>query len=222
MTYSLAIVIMAHPARRARAELLAEEVKADTIIWDDDRKGEWDTGARAWRTGSLLSASHVLVLQDDAIPVANLRGEIHARIHQHPTMPISLYLGKKKPSRWARAVNDAVCDARSHEAGWILATHLLHGVGIVLPVGMIPSTLRWAHADSRPYDQRIGAYLRTIGKPTLYTWPSLVDHDDSFPTLVEHGDDKRLSTSGRVAYRVGPGNGSPVTIVVNTPWGAEK
>jgi hypothetical protein len=221
--YSLAIVVMAHPSRRARAEMLAEYVEADVIVWDENHDGEVENGDRAWARGaSYTGISHVLVLQDDAMPVADLRRHVLARIAAEPHSPLSLYLGRKKPTRWAPAVADAVEEAEAVGACWIASTHLLHGVGLVLPVHMARAMLIACEVSPLPYDQRIGRYLRVTKRPVLYTWPSLVDHDDDTPSLVTHVDDHKTGTTGRIAYRVGTVDAVTATVVmVETPRGAE-
>lgn len=219
---TLGIVIMAHPSRRARAELLAEWVHADVIIWDHRQQGEWDTGRRAWRAGVELGTSHILVLQDDAEPISNLRATVIDALGTFPNNPISLYLGQKKPSKWAEIIQNVTAAADAYQANWIAATHLLHGVAIVLRSEWISPMLQWAEMSSQPYDQRIGAYFRRERNlTTFYTWPSLVDHAD-IPSLVKHADDKRLSADGRIAYRVGvPESFSRIIVMARTPETAE-
>lgn len=224
MTATLAIVVMAHPRRRARAQLLAEYVKAEAIIWDHEQRGEWDTGSRAWSAATEYDTSHSLVIQDDAEPLADLRQLVIQALGTMPESPISLYLGQKKPSRWAGNVQDAVEEAEVVGANWLASSHLLHGVAIVLPSPWIRPMLDWAPLSNQPYDQRIGRYLRLMrNREVFYTWPSLVDHDDAIPTLVRHVDDKRLSPEGRVAYRVGiPASFEPSIVHIETPPGAEE
>lgn len=223
---SLSIVVMAHPRRRKMAQSLVREIGDTHVIFDTRDEGEWINGSRAWRFGADLPGTHVLVLQDDAIPVPDLRHEVHKAIDAAPDSPISLYLGTKKPSRWRQNVEVAVSKADIEKPTFLRASHLLHGVGIVLPKKWITPMLQWAElteVSTTPYDQRIGLYLRASrAKPTLYTWPSLVDHAP-VPSLVEHADDARLSTDGRVAYRVGPIEttlGWPTIIDIETPMGA--
>lgn len=221
--HSLAVVIMSHPSRQGRAELLAEHVEADAIMVDYETVGEWWTAEAAWTYGLTLDTTHVLVLQDDAIPVDDLRRHVLARIEAEPHSPISLYLGRSKPTRWAANVCDAVEEAEAHEVSWLASSHLLHGVGVVLPSPWVRPMLDACEADILPYDQRIGRYLRRErNAPVLYTWPSLVDHDDEAPSLVVHVDDHITPTSGRVAYRVGTVEQVTATVVqIETPRGAE-
>jgi hypothetical protein len=220
---TLGIVIMSHPSRRARAELLAEHVEADGIMVDLESVGEWWAAEASWSYGLTLGATHVLVLQDDAIPVDDLRRHVLARIEAQPRSPISLYLGRVKPTRWAADVADAVEEAEMVGASWLSSSHLLHGVGVVLPSAWIRPMLDACEAGILPYDQRIGRYLRRErNAPVFYTWPSLVDHDDEAPSLVTHVDDHRTPTTGRVAYRVGTVDKVTASVVaIETPNGAE-
>lgn len=223
------IVVMAHPSRRASAELLAQTVDASLIVWDLG-DGEWDTASRAWRAGLALAndldVSHVLVIQDDAIPVDHLREHILEMLDDAPTREaaFSLYLGKVKPARWVTNVEFAVRLAEREGCAWLTATHLLHGVAVVLPARVIEPMLSWCEKPTLPYDERIGTWIRRVWqKPTLYTVPSLVDHDDSLATLVEHADDVRRSPKGRVAWRYGvPASWRTDALVIATPEGARR
>lgn len=223
-TPTLAVAIMAHPRRRERAGRLARKVDADLVVFDEHDLGEWSTGAYAWHFGAQVGASHVLVLQDDAEPVDDLRRHVLGALGHVANSPVSLYLGQKKPSRWAPSVAEAVETADTHGATWITARNLLHGVALVLPTPWVTPMLQWCQMHDTPYDQRIGAYLRACrGKDTAYTWPSLVDHADDIPSLVRHADDARLDTGGRVAYRVGvPEAWNNIAVAVVTPPGAEQ
>jgi hypothetical protein len=224
---SLVVVVMAHPSRRAAAELLAEAVQADDIVWDVGA-GEWDTAERAWRAGRVLAvqvgASHVLVIQDDAIPVDHLREHVLEALDAAPSRDaaVSLYLGKVKPSRWVTNVEFAVRLAEREGCAWLRSTHLLHGVAVVLPAHVIDLMLKWCSRPSMPYDERIGAWIRQVWqKPTYYTVPSLVDHDDELATLVVHADDVRLSPKGRVAWRYGVApDWATMALDIATPEGA--
>lgn len=227
MKPSLVIVVMAHPSRRAAAELLAEAVGANHLVYDEGH-GEWDTAQRAWKLGllaaSLVGVSHVLVLQDDAIPVGHLREHVIEALDDGPgaRAALSLYLGKVKPTRWATNVEFAVRLAEREGCSWLKSTHLLHGVAVVLPTPAIAPMLSWCDTPNLPYDERIGTWIRQVWKrSTYYTVPSLVDHDDSVETLVVHADDVRRSPKGRVAWRFGvPSSWNTDALPIATPEGA--
>lgn len=225
MRHSLVTVVAAHPKRRAAAELLDEAVNAHAIVYDE-RNDEWDTMSQAWRTALNAAtrgrATHILVLQDDAMPIANLIRTTLEAIDQHPDVPISLYLGRKKPAVWATNVDFAVRVAEREGFSWLRASHLLHGVALVLPVDLVRPMLTWCSKSNAPYDERVGYFLRHVAKtPVFYPQPSLVDHDDSMPSLVRHSDDRVAGTAGRVAYRVGaPTWEFPDHLDIVTPIGA--
>lgn len=225
MRNSLVTVIAAHPKRRAMAELLDEAVNATAIVYDE-HDDEWDTMSRAWRAARevavISGATHALVLQDDAVPIEGFTRTVLEAIDQHPGNAISLYLGRKKPSRWVGNVDFAVRVAEAEGYSWLRASHLLHGVALVLPVAWIDGMLTWCRKSNAPYDERVGYFLRhVVGSLTYYPQPSLVDHDDDTPSLVRHADDRLTGTSGRVAYRFGrPSWEYPDVLDIVTPIGA--
>lgn len=197
---TLSVVVMAHPRRRTAAEQLAHQVNADAIAWDrnDD---EWDTGRRALANHN-PNASHHIVLQDDAQPVPDFRRHATAALEQQPDALVSFYLGTSRPPQWQAAVDDACMRAEDAGAAWISAPTLLHGVAIAIPTVNVPHMLDWCERPEVPYDERLGMYWQyVIDRPVLYTWPSLVDHEDG-PTIAAHPDgDAR--TQPRRARQVG-------------------
>jgi hypothetical protein len=192
------VVVMAHPARREQAVLLAEATDA-TIVWDqlDD---EWDTGARALREFDPC-ATHHIVLQDDALPVPGFIEHAERAIAARWHDPISFYLGTSRPPQWQGNVDKATAAADAEGLAWLTAEQLLHGVAVAVPTHDITSLLAWCRHSVLPYDERIGAWYRTQRRLITYTWPSLVDHADD-GTLVQHAD-HRPRRRPRVARKVG-------------------
>jgi hypothetical protein len=152
---SLAVAVVAHPARLAAAEQLATTLSAHLVV-DEHQQGEWPTHARALAWAAEQDTSHALVVQDDAVPVPGLLEHVAAAIDAHPDGPI---------------------------ASWLVANTLLWGVATVLPAADLPALLAWGRRCTLPYDQRIGAWYRNQQRPVRYTWPSLVDHADG-PSLL--------------------------------------
>ncbi|WP_137843847.1 hypothetical protein [Microbacterium sp. 2FI] len=200
MNVRLSVAIMAHVARTHHAWWLAQDLHAP-VVWDRGA-GEWDTGARAisaYEDG----ATHHLIVQDDAVPVPDLRAHLEAAIASQPHGPMSLYLGTGPSGRRRLRNQAAIRTADDATSTWIGIPEMLHGVAIVLPVADIAPMLRWAEGRREPYDARIGKFYRHHGRPrVLYTWPSLVDHADG-DTLIAVRPDRQLRTYPRVAYRHG-------------------
>ncbi|GAA1736931.1 hypothetical protein [Microcella frigidaquae] len=185
----LSVVVMAHPKRRHAAEQLARDVDA-AIVWDE-RDDEWDTGARAIAAYD-PEATHHLVLQDDALPVPDFRRHAAAALDQHPDALVSFYLGTSRPPQWQAAVDRACEQAEDIGAAWLSAPVLLHGVAIAIPTPEIPALLDWCDRPTVPYDERIGMYWRyVLDRPVLYTWPSLVDHEDGAPVAAHRDGEPR-------------------------------
>jgi len=185
---TISIAVMAHPKRRAAAESLARQVDADSIVWDTN-DDEWDTGRRALAVYDRTKMHHI-VLQDDALPIDGFREHAIAALKQHPDTLVSFYLGTSRPPQWQAAVDDACMRAEDIGAAWVTAPTLLHGVAIAMPTVEIPDLLAWCEKPVVPYDERVGMYWQhVLRRPPLYTWPSLVDHDDG-PTIARHLDGK--------------------------------
>lgn len=194
------MAVVGHPARRAAAVALADEIDA-TLVMDEAGEGEWPTHERAWRILAETDASWGVVVQDDAQPIPGFRRHLDAVLRAAPQRTcIGLYVGQRRPSHVQSAVGAAIEQADQCGAGWLRASSLCWGVGVALPREQIAAVID--RPCERPYDERIGAaYWSLLGLPVLYTWPSLVDHAD-WPTLVEHPDGAQRSQP-RCAHRVG-------------------
>ncbi len=196
----LSVAVMAHPSRMEAATALAEQLDAQ-LVWDAGDNDEWHTGSRALAAFD-PTATHHLVLQDDALPVPGFFKHAAAAIAQHPDSLISFYLGTARPPKWQPAVQLATETADQVGASWISCPKLLHGVALALPTVDIPRLLAWAERSRQPYDERIGTWYRyEARRPVMYTWPSLVDHADG-ATVARHPDGSPR-VKPRVARRVG-------------------
>jgi len=164
------------------------------LVWDE--KGiEWDTGRRAWLAHD-PACTHHLVLQDDAvIPADLIAGVEKALTHVSDQAAVSLYFGRWTPMRNNTTLLAA--DADRESASWLAVRGLHWGVGVVLPVPVIPAMVAWGDRNGGlKYDRRISAWLAARHMTTWYSWPSLVDHRDAPSLLPGHG-----KTLGRVAHR---------------------
>ena len=205
--------IVAHTSRLDEVERLTSHLGAEGVhphIWvDDGFLGEWKNHVRALNHAASSDADHAVILQDDALPVEDFTEAVQAAINQRPTDLISLYVGTSRPRE--EQVLKAVAEAEKSDACWLKANTLLWGVGIVVPVPLIPALLEQARGGPRlPYDQRLGRANGLLGHDVYYTWPSLVDHHD-IPTVVK--GHSRVQPV-RVAHRVGHPNYTEDALVV--------
>ena len=194
--------IVAHTSRLDEVERLTSHLGAEGVhphVWvDDGFYGEWKNHVRALSHAASSDSSHAVILQDDAMPVEDFDEAVRDAITQRPDDMISLYVGTSRPRE--EEVLNAVTRAEKSNACWLRANTLLWGVGIVVPVPLIPELLEQARRGPKlPYDQRLGRANGVLGRDVYYTWPSLVNHHD-IPTVVK-GHSKIQPV--RVAHRVG-------------------
>lgn len=188
-------VVVAHPDREWRARQLAYELGAGIAV-DDLGEGEWANHRSALLLGAQSGASHVLCIEDDAVPVPNLLAEAAKAIEARPNACISLYVGTGRPRQIG--VRQAIERADALDLSWLSADSLCWGVAFIMPAQDIDPMLGWAKTSRLPTDQRIGAWYRSQQRPVYYTWPSLVDHAD-IPSVIKG----RPRPEKRVAHRVG-------------------
>lgn len=176
---------MAHPDRDEMVTDLRTRLdQPASVIWDTNGV-ETDTGAAALAAYD-PTATHHLVIQDDALPCADLIAGSHRLTVARPHDIISLYVGRVRPS--PRAVTAAVTRAEQTSATWITHRNLLWGVGVILPVQHIPGLL--ASPRHRQYDRWISHYANRNSLTVAYPYPSPLDHrgDDS---LLAHSKIRR-------------------------------
>jgi hypothetical protein len=190
----LSASIMAHPDR---ADLVAElqlslgQVPAPVpVAWDDEGppSGNVDRGWRTARRGWELAdpgADFHLLLQDDAMPCRDLLAGLERALeHVPPDAVVSAYLGQGGAigQRWDRVATDAA----RRGAAWVVSGKLMWGVGIVLPVRLIPEMIERANrAAGVPDDMRVCGWIERRRGEVWYCWPSLVDHR-AVPSLTKH------------------------------------
>lgn len=179
---NLSIVVMAHPSRQPWAENLARTLSADAIVWDR-QSDVWDTGRRSLLAGT---GSHVLVIQDDAVPCSNLLEIVPQVVARWPHAPIALYAGSRAKSRMKKMRKRRPGERywRNHGPRW--------GVATVTPTSVIADLVTYCDRLRIPnYDRRMMAYWKHRGVLCVYTAPSLVDHRPVWenPSLV---DDARV------------------------------
>lgn len=196
------IGIVAHTDRLDMANHLADDVDARFVSLDNGDKGCLGNHRHVWYriAGMVADDEWAIVLEDDAVPVGDFRGQLTAALAVAPAGVVSLYLGKLRPPQWANRVAQAVSKAELQHAHWITADYMLHAVGIAIRGGELADKM--LHATKtfrRPIDEAISIWSRRYNHPIAYTWPSLVDHAD-LDTVVVHPD-AETRQPGRVAWR---------------------
>lgn len=179
---------MSHHARKKYALALYHKLDSMTFTCVtpvfDENNSEWDNGVEALQLHD--DSDYHVVIQDDAIIGNNFYVNLEAALKSLPQKSLlSLYLGQGRPSKYH--VISAFNKAINSNSSFISHTKLLWGVCIAIPTKDIELILEHAKRYSKlQYDNRIGTYYRDIRKPIYYTTISIVDHDDSLPSLTGH------------------------------------
>lgn len=175
---------MAHPARAERAKKLAAELEIP-IVWDQ-RNDVIDTCLRALMAYD-ATATHHLVLQDDAIVCRNLlAGLTRACEVAGEKRPVVPYLGSYGSG--VDAVGRMGQRAALNGSPWVEASGPRWGVAVAHPVALLPElTGRYPGLSGNTDDARISTIYRQMRTLCWFTVPSLVDHDDALPSLTKPG-----------------------------------
>lgn len=192
----LARIVVAHTSRIEQAQRLADRIGAHHVSVDDGTLGAWGNHRAALRYGIDLGASHVLTLEDDALPITTFPKASIEAIEQRPSQVLGLYVGRQRP--YATQVTAAVEQAEGTNASWLTSRHLMWGVATIWPADIARDFLAWKHT-SRMWDSQASRWLRQHGHDVAYCWPSLVDHADTGSVI----DRRAKRQPGRVAHRVG-------------------
>lgn len=186
----LSVAVMAHPKRAEMVEdLLTRLDRPAEVVWDqvNDRH---ETGLRSLLAAD-PSATHHLVVQDDALPCEDLvAGAERALSHVPAGHPVSFYVGRVRPFR--QAIERCV-RAAGPGTSWLRFAGPYWGPAIVVPTGDVEALADWwagPGSKIQNYDRRIARFYKRRGLDCFYSWPSLVDHrgDDS---LAGHGKGSR-------------------------------
>jgi hypothetical protein len=178
VSVNLRINIMAHESRAHLYEPLQARLPYSNLYVDDGSLGRWGNGRRC-----LLAAephdTHVLVIQDDALPSEDLIPALEMWLPLLPDSILCLYSGRIASWRQIhRRYAKPPC--------WLQMQQIQWGVALVVPTSIIPQTVKRGDAMSKidNYDLRLSeANLRTRRLPVYYPAASWVNHADSPSTV---------------------------------------
>lgn len=183
----LSIRIVAHRKRERWAHELHDQLGGQ-IVWDQ-RDNAWDTHRRA-----MLSAegSHLLLIQDDAVPSEGLVESLTRAIEFSGDHPICLYSQASKRVAQVELLNPV---------SWWAGLGPLYGVANVLPTQHIEDIVRVGDVYRGPScDRRLWMWYQARGITCYYTWPSLVEHRGEVSLMWAPG-----SRKDRPAHSFGSG-----------------
>lgn len=218
--------IVAHPDRKPQAWDLARRLSGGSkaklesplvptmVLMDDEGVGCDANHVRAWDALSRQNSPWLMVLEDDALLTDTFHEQLPLALKTAPAPVVSLYLGRERPSFFQHRIAHALVgcshpgpdDEPDLSVPWVVASRLLHGVGVAIRSDLVREMVPMLHdlIDLKPgIDESVTEYLRMNSTPVAYTVPSLVDHDDSRPSLARHSDLNPRIPGTRVAWATG-------------------
>ncbi|WP_455424808.1 hypothetical protein [Dryocola sp. LX212] len=189
------VVIVGHHARRQQAEGLARLLDAHLLM------DEGEHGANAGHNQAIEWAARqvdrVIVVEDDAQPVAGFRELAQAWLERFPDHLLSFYLGTGRPPQYQLHIATHLIAADRTGADHIMLPRLIHGVCYSVPPSGLSRVLSgWE--KHKPADYAVGD---AWGGKVVYPCLSLVDHLDG--ESLERP--RAIRRERRRAWRLHPG-----------------
>jgi hypothetical protein len=158
------------------------------IVFDPaptDYRSPWRT-YRAALERTPAAATHRLVVQDDVVVCDHFLEGVDLAVAAQPDR-VLLFFVPGKPPHYVRDVMLA-CSRDESWAELELKTWV-PVVAALWPVRLIAPLLAWYDAQGFPAgfvadDEIVGRFLRHIGEPPLASVPSLVEHPDTVPSIM--------------------------------------
>lgn len=188
----LATFIQAHPDRADLATELAEVCLAGAaeIVYDPEPlsplRSPWRTYRACLERGLAAGTDSILVIQDDVIVCANLLEAAARAALARPGSPIALFV-PGKPALYvrtigaARTADEPVCELPL--GTWVPT------VATLWPAALAEQILDWYDGSRLPRgmvadDEIVGRFLNHVRIPALASVPSLVEHPDTVPSVM--------------------------------------
>jgi hypothetical protein len=198
-TFRPLVAIQHHPSRRELLPRLTERLARleHTVIPDDGPPPDPWRGHRKCLAAisDRPEITHLVVVQDDAIPCDEFECELHCAIEAQPDATLMLFLAAQ-PRMTAHAARLAWQDGEPFALK--AQRDYCPAVGISYPAAHVADILEWNAADtarrqSRSDDYMLGRWHRERNPRILVTVPSLIQHPDDVPSVVGNG----LGAKGR-------------------------
>jgi hypothetical protein len=171
------------------ANRLAEQVKADAVVWDVGKIGASKNHIQAWEWLADSGQEWGVILEDDVIPSPNFDQNLNMAIRYCPTPIMSLYLGRGGSPHWQPSVSAVI----TQDVSFLTAPVLLSAQGYAVHKSILARHAgfrRCAFHHPRPIDESLSYWASTRYRNLHFSYcrRSLVDHRDGPTLIADHGD----------------------------------
>ena len=152
-----------------------------------------------------VDATHVCVIQDDAVACQDLHSRLVAFLGERPDDMISLFVGGlpgKTRMDFLRALQ------KRERWSPVYTQGIVHVVAMVWPVAAAKTFVEWfpptkpipgARAPYRSDDMVVGYWARITKRQVWATVPCLIEHPDDVPSIAQTGRKADGADRGRRA-----------------------
>lgn len=200
---TLSVWVQGHPSRTALHRRLAANVAPlpfNLSLHTSEPPDPWAGYKLAvCRAVEECDASHLIVLQDDAIPCYDFPLAVADAIKDRPDDVLSLWVGDMRDLTAKFYRRAQVAKERWSPVNF---SKIHHCVALVWPRALAEEFLEWTSTSMLPGDGRdqqsddaiVGAWARRTHHQFWATVPSLVEHNDDVPSTIgrpQGGRDRR-------------------------------
>jgi hypothetical protein len=152
----------------------------------------------------LPDTGHVAVLQDDTVPCSNFASALELIADSNPDIPVSLFISSVPRRTYTKAMlkhgRSRYVDAHPQD--------LVHVVAVLWPVHKAREFSEWIIANpkrirgdqlSTSDDANVTRWMQLTSQTIRYTIPSIVQHPDDVPSIVNETKKKDGRDSGRTS-----------------------
>jgi hypothetical protein len=190
-----------HPARkdllpRLLHHFLPRDTSPEVVEHASSPPNPWDGYQKC--LADIPSCSHLLILQDDAIPVPGFADALEVVAQTHPERPVCLWMSAI-PASCAGRILRSFPKQRYVPLG---PTNIVPLVAVLWPRARAVEFAEWAETAAlltRADDGNVARWARQTRQEFMVAVPSIVEHDDFTPT-VKGGD--RKESHGKARDRV--------------------
>jgi len=175
--------VQAHPSRNAlhaRLVRLLSPLQTDVLLHESDPPDPWAGYRQCLDYDG--DASHILIVQDDAIPCEGFAEAVGRVSERWPDNPVCLFMGSF-PSATAARIRRSKPDVRYVALG---PSSFVPLVCVLWPTHVARSFLAWSTAArgmTRADDGNAARWMKATKTQVMVSVPSLVEHDDFTPSV---------------------------------------
>ena len=175
--------VQAHPSRNGLLPALLEKLHplpVEVCVHESTPPDPWAGYKQCLK--DIPDCSHLLIIQDDALPCVHFPVALEQVAERHPRVPVCLYLGGAPASTAAQA-RRAMLKGRRYTP--LLNTSFVPLVAVLWPKACAEAFLKWGRSarTTRADDGNAARWMKRAKQPFMVTVPSLVQHDATTPSV---------------------------------------